>query len=207
MRSMMFRPVIVSAIAAFAFAASAPVMGGEKEPRAQSLSGQLLVASSKIGDPRFAGTVIYMVDHDASGAFGLVINRAIGSGPLNTLLKGFGIGGDEIAGTIRLHYGGPVEPSRGFVLHSSDYKSDATTEVDNEVSITTELDILKAIGKGNGPRHSLFALGYAGWSAGQLERELMRQDWLTAPADSKLIFDADLDSKWDRASAHAGLPL
>jgi putative transcriptional regulator len=148
-----------------------------------------------------------MVNHDTSGAFGLVINRAIGSGPLNALLKGFGVDGGGIAATIRLHYGGPVEPSRGFVLHSSDYKSDATTEVDNEVSITTELDILKAIGKGNGPRHSLFALGYAGWSAGQLERELMRQDWLTAPADSKLIFDADLDSKWDRASAHAGLPL
>ncbi len=204
---MMFRRVMVSVIAAFAFAASAPAPGGEKKPRAQSLTGQLLVASSRIADPRFAGTVIYMVNHDASGAFGLVINRAIGSGPLNALLKGFGINDGEVAGTILLHYGGPVEPDRGFVLHSSDYKSVATTEVGNEVSFTTELEILKAIGKGNGPRHSLFALGYAGWSAGQLERELMRQDWLTAPADSELIFDADLDSKWDRASVHAGLPL
>ncbi len=171
------------------------------------LGGQLLVASPKMGDPRFAKTVIYMVYHDQTGALGLIVNKIYGSGPMDKFLKGFDIDSDNINGEIRLHYGGPVEPGTAFVLHTADYNGPGTRVVDRRMAMTTEMSVLKAIAEGNGPRLSLFALGYSGWGAGQLEGEIARGDWFSAPAEEKLIFDEDLDSKWDRASGKAGLKL
>ncbi|MFB3134816.1 MAG: YqgE/AlgH family protein, partial [Rhodospirillales bacterium] len=171
------------------------------------LAGQLLVATQKLGDPRFAHTVIYIVDHDARGAMGLIVNRAYGVGPLDKLLKGFGIEDGDVAGTIRLHYGGPVDTGQGFILHSADYEGPGTRVVNKEVAITTKLGVLKAIAKGEGPKRSLFALGYAGWGPGQLEGEIARDDWVTAPADQDLIFSDDLESTWDRAIKMAGVAL
>ena len=171
------------------------------------LSGQFLVATRRMGDPRFAETVIYMVEHDAGGAMGLVVNRVIGSGPLAKFLKGLGIEAAGIEGEIRLHYGGPVEIGRGFALHSRDFHGDGTVRLPGGVSMSALLDVLKAEAAGEGPKRALFLLGYAGWAPGQLENELKRQDWVTAPADIELMFDGDEETKWDRALSKAGLKM
>ena len=209
---MRYRRIIGAAVAVAALVSlSAPSLGGEEGVVAPKhtpfLAGQLLVATRKLGDPRFAHTVIYMVDHDAKGAMGLIVNRAYGVGPLDKLLKGFGIEDGDVAGTIRLHYGGPVDTGQGFVLHSTDFEGPGTRVVNKEVAITTKLEVLKAIAKGEGPKRSLFALGYAGWGPGQLEGEIARDHWVTAPADESLIFSDDLESTWDRAIKKAGVAL
>ncbi|MCZ6607907.1 MAG: YqgE/AlgH family protein [Alphaproteobacteria bacterium] len=209
---MRYRRIIGAAVATMALVSlSAPSLGGEKAPSVPThtpfLAGQLLVATQKLGDPRFAHTVIYMVDHDAKGAMGLIVNRAYGVGPLDKLLKGFGIEDEDVAGSIRLHYGGPVDTANGFILHSTDYEGPGTRVVNKEMAITTKLEVLKAIAKGEGPKRSLFALGYAGWGPGQLEGEIARDDWVTAPADQDLIFSDDLESTWDRAIKMAGVAL
>jgi putative transcriptional regulator len=171
------------------------------------ISGQLLVATPRMGDPRFARTVIYMVDHDAKGAMGLVINRSYGEGPWNALLEGFGVEHEDVAGSVRLHYGGPVDTGRGFVLHSTDYTGVSTRVVDSGVAFSTGLDVLEAVAHGKGPRRSLFVLGYAGWGPGQLEGEMAHDDWLTAPAEETLIFGDDPDEIWEKALDRAGLAL
>jgi len=178
-------------------------------PPGASLSGQLLVASPEMSDPRFAHTVIYIVSHDGEGAMGLVVNRTFGHGSLKSLLKGFGIQPVKTDGTVALHYGGPVERGRGFVLHSIDYSGSSTRPVAGDIALSTGLDILKAVAGGSGPRRSLFLLGYAGWGAGQLEGELARNDWLIAPADDGLIFsdDPDPDEIWKTVMNRAGTPL
>jgi putative transcriptional regulator len=209
---MRYLRIIGAAVGAMALVSlSAPSLGGEEGTAAPKhtpfLAGQLLVATQKLGDPRFAETVIYMVDHDAKGAMGLIVNRAIGVGPLDKLLKGFGIDDEDAAGTIRLHYGGPVDLGQGFILHSTDYEGPGTRVLNKGVAITTKLEVLKAIAKGEGPKRSLFALGYAGWGPGQLEGEIARDDWVTAPADQDLIFSDDLESTWDRAIKMAGVAL
>ena len=106
-----------------------------------------------------------------------------------------------------VHFGGPVEPGRGFVLHTSDYREDATMLVGDEFAVTATLDILRAIGRGAGPRRSILALGYAGWGPGQLDGELQANGWLHAPSDEAILFDPDLDSKWQRALAAVGVDI
>ena len=204
--------IIGAAVAVAALVSlSTPSLGGEEGVGAPKhtpfLAGQLLVATQKLGDPRFAHTVIYMVNHDAKGAMGLIVNRAYGTGPLDKLLKGFGVEDEDMAGTIRLHYGGPVDTGQGFILHSTNYEGPGTRVVNKEMALTTKLEVLKAIAKGEGPKRSLFALGYAGWGPGQLEAEIDRDDWVTAPADQDLIFSDDLESTWDRAIKMAGVAL
>jgi putative transcriptional regulator len=169
--------------------------------------GQLLVAAPGMPDPRFAKTVIYMVDHDQRGAFGLIINRPVGAGPMNEFLKGFGLNPGETDGEVVLHYGGPVEPDHIFVLHSADWQSAARTEVRGPIAMTAGIEVLEALAGDDGPAKSLVVFGYAGWAPRQLEGEMARDDWITAPADFSLIFDTDAESKWDRAFAVAGVPL
>ncbi|MFQ5984889.1 MAG: YqgE/AlgH family protein [Alphaproteobacteria bacterium] len=179
------------------------------QPRleAGSLTGRLLVAAAKMPDPRFMYTVIYMVRHDADGAMGVVVNRPLGDVPFARLFERLGIEDDGVGGSIRVHKGGPVEETRGFVLHSADYVGDGTMVVDGEVALTAEADILSAIAAGTGPRLSLFLLGYAGWAPGQLEAEMAAGDWVTVPADEALVFDDDYDGKWQRAIARRGIDL
>jgi len=200
--------LIVLVLAALpGMAAAAPETPAEGSENPRYLAGRLLVATPRIGDPRFARTVIYMVSHDRSGAFGLVVNRAYGKGPMDKFLKGFNIDAGDIAGDIRLHYGGPVEPGAGFVLHTADYEGAGTRVVDSRMALTTGMGVLKAIAEGHGPRRSIFILGYAGWGPDQLEGEIARGDWLNAPADEQLIFDDEMATKWDRATGKAGLKL
>lgn len=199
--------LMVCAAITVAARADEPETGAAKAASATPLVGQLLVASSSIGDPRFAETVIYMISHDADGAMGLVVNRAYGEGPLDALLEAVGVESEGASGRVRLQYGGPVEPGRGIVLHSADYSGASTRVVADRVAVSFGKDVLEAIAAGVGPQRSAILLGYAGWGPGQLEDELSRDDWLTARSEESLIFSDDLDSVWRNAMDHAGLSL
>lgn len=183
--------------------------GSAGAPAADSgrLVGQFLVASPSMSDPRFARTVIYIVDHQPGGAMGLVLNRGLGHGSMRALLEGFGVEHPKAEGSIELHAGGPVEPTQGFVLHSNDFSGVATRPIAGGVSLSLGFDVLQAMASGRGPARRQIYLGYAGWGPGQLEAELARNDWLVAPADADLIFSDDEDEVWVRAMRHAGLSL
>ncbi len=163
------------------------------------LAGQLLVAAPSLEDPHFRHAIVFIVDHTAAGALGIVVNEPVGTLPIAKLLEGAGAPGQGIEGEIEVHYGGPVENELGFVLHSADYADDSTTPVNEAYAVTSGTDILRAIAAGTGPRRSLFALGYAGWGAGQLESEVRRGDWFAIPPDDRLIFDADPERAWQEA--------
>lgn len=165
------------------------------------LTGQLLVATPELEDPNFVETVILMIEHNEKGAMGLVINRPLAKGPIADLLKGLGAESDDVKGEIVLHYGGPVGPEKGFVLHSDDYADKGTTVVGSGLAVTTDVEIVRAIGQGKGPRRSIVALGYTGWAPGQLEAEIKAGGWFSIPADAKLIFDEDPKTKWEHALA------
>ena len=171
-----------------------------------NLAGQFLVASRRMVEPSFAQSVIYVVTHNETGAMGLVINRVYGTTTLKELLAAFGTKTDDQR-LIKLHYGGPVEVGRGFVLHSGDYVGASTQVMSNALSLSIGRDVMEAAAKGRGPKRILFLVGYCGWAPGQLESELARSDWLTAPVDEKLIFSDDTQGVWEQALKHAGMPL
>jgi putative transcriptional regulator len=169
------------------------------------ITGQLLVAMPSMRDPRFTRTVIYMCAHTTDGAMGLVINRLVGSLSFPDLLEQLGIPTSPASEHIRIRNGGPVETGRGFVLHSADYRDDATLTVGDTVGLTATLDILRDIAAGHGPKRSLLALGYAGWGPGQLDSEIQANAWLCVPADDELIFDDHLTDKWERSIGKIGI--
>jgi putative transcriptional regulator len=170
-------------------------------PQITSLTGQLLIAAPTIGDPRFAHTVILMVRHDRDGAFGIVINRPVGESAIASLLEAAEEDVSGISGNLRIFSGGPVQRELGFVVHSAEYRLAETLDVDGTVAMTANRQVLRDIGHNRGPAKSLFALGYAGWGPGQLEGELDRHDWFTAPAEPRLIFDDDRANLWEEAMA------
>ena len=176
-------------------------------PAASSLAGQFLVASPSMSDPRFQQTVILMVQHNKGGALGIVINRPVGERSLDELMKMIGEKHTGAPGTVRLFAGGPVQLELGFVVHSAEYLQPETIAVDSRVAVTSSRQILRDIANSKGPAKSLVAFGYAGWSAGQLEGELKRQFWVTAPADPALIFDEDREKVYDAAFARRTLDL
>ncbi len=177
------------------------------------LEGQLLIAMPLMTDRRFARSVIYMCAHSEEGAMGLIINQRASHISFPDLLERLGIttasGEEGISNELlgmSVHVGGPVETGRGFVLHTADYySSDSTLKIDAGVSLTATIDILKAIAGGKGPDRSMLALGYAGWSPGQLESEIHANGWLNCPADADLVFDDDVESKYRRALAKIGI--
>lgn len=179
------------------------------------LDGQLLIAMPVMDDERFARSVIYVCAHSADGAMGIVVNRPAGSIDFPQLLvqleiidKAGEIKLPEHAECMKVLKGGPVDTGRGFVLHSSDFAiEDATLPIDDGISLTATLDILKAIAKGNGPKHAILALGYAGWAPGQLENEIQHNGWLHCPADPDLIFGRDVEDKYRRALSKIGVDL
>jgi len=168
------------------------------------LTGQLLVAMPNMRDPRFEKTVIYMCVHNAEGAVGLVLNRQIESITFPDLLRQLNIDTGDDAPELPIHFGGPVETGRGFVLHSSDYGQSGTIMVGDLIGLTATVDILKDMAAHRGPRSSMLALGYAGWGPGQLDSEIQQNAWLNVPSDQDLVFDADIDGKWNRAIAKLG---
>lgn len=169
------------------------------------MAGQLLIAMPQMRDPRFQRSVIYMCVHNAECAMGLVVNRLVGSLTFPDLLQQLNIDSENLKQTIRVHFGGPVESGRGFVLHSGDFQETGTTPVPGGLALTATIDILRSIAQGGGPRRSLLALGYAGWGPKQLDGELQANAWLSAPADEDIVFDSDLDTKWERAMAKIGI--
>lgn len=171
------------------------------------ITGQLLVATPEMKDPRFAETVIYMVKHDADGAFGLVINRPMAKGSFEDLLKGFGTEIDDAKGEVVIHYGGPVSNEQGFVLHSDDITIESSMKVANGIAMTADVKMIEAMARGKGPRQSLVMLGYAGWAPGQLEMELKADSWFVIPGDKSLVFDKDADEKWREAMDKRQIPL
>jgi putative transcriptional regulator len=172
-----------------------------------SLAGQLLVAMPQMADPRFARSVVYVCAHSVDGAMGLVVNRLIDSLSFQNLLEQIGVEEASAADDMPIHFGGPVESSRGFVLHTTDYVQDSTLVIEDEIALTATIDVLKAIARGDGPRHRVLALGYAGWAAGQLDAEIQANGWLLVPADVELVFGVDNDTKWERAMAKIGIDL
>lgn len=170
-------------------------------PEPASLTGQLLIASPGMGDPRFRRAVILMVRHDKKGAFGITINRPVGVRALAALLEPLGHKVPAGAANVTIFAGGPVQPEIGFVVHTTDYEHDETIAVNEVASVTANADILRDIASGKGPKKALVAFGYAGWGAGQLEGELARRDWLLATGDEALIFDEPRERVWDEAMA------
>ena len=171
------------------------------------LTGQLLIAMPNMRDPRFEKTVIYMCVHNAEGAVGLVVNRQIDSITFPDLLRQLNIESSDTPPDLPIHFGGPVETGRGFVLHSTDYGQAGTIMVGDLIGLTATVDILKDMAAHRGPRNSLLALGYAGWGPGQLDGEIQQNAWLNVPADEGLIFDSEIDTKWSRAIAKIGIDL
>ena len=171
------------------------------------MNGHLLIAMPAMRDPRFAKTVIYMCVHNAEGAMGLVVNRLVDSLTFAELIEQLNIESLGMSRDVPVHYGGPVESGRGFVLHSAEYRRHGTIMVTQEVGLTATVDILKDLAEGRGPRHALLALGYAGWGPGQLDSEIQQNAWLHVPADEVLVFDRDLDSKWERSIAKIGVDI
>ncbi|CCQ74659.1 YqgE/AlgH family protein [Magnetospira sp. QH-2] len=170
-----------------------------------NLAGQILVAMPGIGDPRFEHAVIYICAHGPEGAMGLVVNRLMESLTLPDLLEQLEIDPGGADDRIRIHFGGPVDSGRGFVLHSSDYLQDSSLMVDDQIALTATVDILRAIADGQGPFQSLLALGYAGWGPGQLDGEILANGWLNLPGDPGLVFSPDQEHKWDQALARLGI--
>ena len=167
-----------------------------------SLAGQLLVAAPSMGDPHFERTVILIVQHSPSGALGIVINKPIGETSVARLFEALGQKGGEVAGDVRVFSGGPVQPEVGFVVHSADYRRPETVAVNDRLSMTSSLDILRDIGAKKGPAKILVAFGCAGWGPGQIEGEIKVHAWGVAEADPALVFDEDRDKVWDRAWEH-----
>ncbi|WP_424811049.1 YqgE/AlgH family protein [Roseococcus sp. YIM B11640] len=166
-----------------------------------SLAGQLLVAMPNMRDPNFAGSLICLCAHSEGGAMGLILNQPIPTLSFEGLLRQVGVEPQPPQRVIRLVNGGPVEESRGFVLHSDEWKTEGSLPVEGGYALTASIDILKAIASGGGPRQGVLALGYAGWGAGQLENELLRNDWLCVEADEDLLFGGEDETRWARAMA------
>ena len=185
-------------------------MASSRDPKlSQSesfLEGKLLIALPGMEDERFAQTVIYMCAHSSKGAMGIVINKPIPGLSFPELMKQLEIETTPATGEYPILYGGPVETGRGFVLHSGDYDgNESTLPVSEDISLTATLDILRAIASGRGPKHALFALGYAGWAAGQIEAEFHRNGWLHCEADASLVFGVQPDAKWRSALERLGI--
>jgi putative transcriptional regulator len=196
--------------------------GSSPRPRQQRrgskrgyLDGQMLIAMPSMGDDRFARSVIYMCVHSTEGAMGIVVNQPAAHISFTDLLVQLEVvpAAELIqlpsrAGGVQVLRGGPVDTQRGFVLHSSDFFiENSTVPIDDGISLTATLDILKAIARGEGPQSAILALGYAGWAPGQLENEIQHNGWLHCSADAELIFGQDTDGKYERALKKIGIDL
>jgi putative transcriptional regulator len=169
-----------------------------------SLAGQYLIAMPGIGDPRFERAVIAMCAHDGEGALGIGVGKLVPGLGFHGLLEQLDIDPGS-APDVAIHAGGPVEPQRGFVLHSPEWFGDDTIAVEGRWGLTSTLDVLRAIADGTGPARWVVALGYAGWGEGQLDAELCRHGWLATRGDDALLFDRPVSERWDGVLRSAGI--
>ena len=170
-----------------------------------SLQGQLLIASPHMDDTRFQRSVIMMCQHDAQSAMGLVINKQASRVKLGDLYEKLNIGAPRFAAEDPVHIGGPVDSTRGFVLHSQDHMLPDSVLITHEIGLTASVEILQDITGGVGPSHTIVSLGCAGWSAGQLDREMSENVWLILPASADLVFEHDRETLWQRAFDTIGI--
>jgi putative transcriptional regulator len=190
--------------------APAPHSQGMNVPPSPSapvdLTGQILIAMPGMGDPRFAHAVIFLCAHSPEGAMGLIINKPAQDMRMRDLLDHLSITPGPAMRDLPVHFGGPVEHGRGFVLHDDGYRSDiATLGVAAGFGMTATLDILEDLAQGRGPDRAILALGYAGWGPDQLESEIAQNGWLTCEADAGLVFDTDDGGKWEAALSRLGI--
>lgn len=166
---------------------------------------QLLIAMPSLLDGFFHKSVVYLCAHSPAGAMGIVINQKLPDVEFSDLLSQLKLPRPQAIREPVVHFGGPVETGRGFVLHSNDFMREDTVRIHDNICITGTIDILSAIAEGRGPVKSIFALGYSGWGPGQLEAELQANSWLTIPADDELIFNTDLGLKWEKSLSRLGI--
>lgn len=170
------------------------------------LTGQLLIAMPGMGDPRFEKSVVFLCDHSDKGAMGLIVNKPLNEVRFSELVEQLGVDTMGPVPELPIHFGGPVEGGRGFVLHSADYvQNDSTLRVNGSFGMTATLDVVQDIATGRGPARSIFALGYAGWGPGQLESEIRQNGWLTADAGAEIVFSPDNGGKWAAALKTLGI--
>ncbi|WP_417740761.1 YqgE/AlgH family protein [Salipiger sp.] len=178
----------------------------DSAPEPTDLTGKILIAMPGMGDPRFEHSVIYLCAHSEDGAMGLIVNKPSADVSMAALLEQLSITPAPGLGPRQVHFGGPVEMGRGFVLHSPDYMSGLTTlQVNDRFSMTGTLDVLETIARGDGPAQWMAMLGYAGWGPGQLEEELAANGWLVCDATPDLIFETADASKWEAALNSMGV--
>ncbi len=164
-----------------------------------NLTGQILVSMPSMADERFYKTLIFLCAHSKEGSMGIIINKKIDFDMYPDLLQQLGIDQPLIDKKIYIRYGGPVETSRGFVLHSDDVVQKDSLQIDKGIALTSTIDIFKDLSKGKGPKESILALGYAGWGPGQLDNEIKNNGWITLNVDSSFIFDENVSEKWNQA--------
>src|SRR5262245_52727992 len=174
------------------------IMSGSASPAA-SLVGRFLVAAPSMPDERFQKSVVFICKHDDDGALGIIVNNKVEDLPLGQVYKQLGIEVSAATATQPVLFGGPVEPTRGLVLHSADYKRDETLLIEGGMALTASVEILKDMAGGGGPRQAWLALGHSNWEPGQLDREMQDNAWLVVDGDPTLVFDADFSAKWQRA--------
>lgn len=171
-----------------------------------SYRNSFLLATPAMDDPQFRFSVIYIINHDSTGAMGLIINKAQPGLLISDLLEQIGIDGDVKVADTPVLTGGPVDIDRGFVLHSSDYfKPDSSLVVSETLSLTSTKDVLESLVSEDHPKKVMLAVGYAGWGAGQLEREISENSWLISDSDDALLFSEDHENKWALALAEMGI--
>ena len=171
------------------------------------LKGKLLLAMPNMGDPRFERAVICVCEHNADGAMGIVVNQPADHIEFPELMEQLDIPIPSVHDEITVFTGGPVEPNRGFVIHSADYTQDSSLIVSQIVAVTATVEILRALVTPDRPANSLLALGYAGWSSGQLEDEIQQNAWLHTEIDSDLLFATEPELKWPLAMAKLGVDV
>lgn len=171
------------------------------------LNNQFIIAMPSLADPIFFHTVTYLCQHNKDGALGIVINRP-SEMKLGEIFKQMNIGVTSLcAAETNVFSGGPVQQEHGFVLHTTEMVWDATMNVSDTVSLTTSRDVIEAIAVGEGPEKYLVALGYAGWGQGQLEQEILANNWLNSPYSQNVLFDTEINQRWQRAAEEIGIDI
>ena len=173
----------------------------------ENFTRQFLIAMPNLADPNFFHSVTLICEHSEEGAMGLVINRPMDDVNLGVVLAHMGIEGGARLGSTPIYSGGPVQPERGFVLHSPPTEWNSTLRLGTDLAVTTSRDILEALAAGRGPEQFIVTLGYAGWGPGQLEQEIADNAWLTTPADKAILFDLPAARRWESAAKHLGIDL
>ena len=169
------------------------------------LTGQFLLAMPHMKDARYEKAVIFICGHDVNGAMGLVINKHLGNLTLKGLLDYLNLSQEAIKRDLPIFFGGPVDSSRGFVLHSNDFTHPGTISLGKNICLTATVDVLQSIAEGGGPKNCLLAMGYVGWTPGQLDAELHSNKWLQIEADPDLLFNVPVEKRWARAIAKLGV--